>query len=79
MKAIWGEEIAHGVSILDVIKSAEDGQKARHNFDRTFSGDAFTLVEAYGDESLQRSYWENIYAPVRAVSYTHLDVYKRQL
>lgn len=65
MKAIWGEEIAHGVSILDVIKSAEDGQKARRNFDRTFSGDAFTLVEAYGDESLQRSYWENIYAPVR--------------
>ena len=65
MKAIWGEEIAPGVSILDVIKSAADGQKAKSNFDRAFRGDVFTLVEAYGDESLQRSYWENIYAPVR--------------
>lgn len=66
MKEIWGGDIAEGISILDVIKSVDDREKARTNFDRALKGDAFTLVEAYGDAALQRSYWENIYAPVRA-------------
>lgn len=65
MKGIWGENITEGVSILNVIKQGEDREKAKTNFDRALAGDTFTLVEAYGDEALQRSYWENIYAPVR--------------
>lgn len=65
MKAIWGEVIAEGFSMLDVIRSPADREKAKCNFDRAMGGDTFTLVEAYGDEALQRSYWQNIYAPVQ--------------
>jgi signal transduction histidine kinase/DNA-binding response OmpR family regulator len=64
MQAIWGECITEGLSILDVIKRDEDRAKAKANFDRALRGETFTLIEAYGDEALQRSYWENIYAPV---------------
>lgn len=65
MQAIWGEPIALGRSMLEVIRSDEDREKARKNFDRALAGEALTVVEAYGDEALQRSFWENIYAPVR--------------
>ena len=66
MQAIWGANIRLGMNMLeDVIKSPADRLKARVNFDRALDGEAFTVVEAYGDVELQRSYWENVYAPVR--------------
>lgn len=66
MGQIWGADIAVGVDMLGVIGRDDDRAKARANFDRALAGEAFTLVEAYGDEELQRSYWQNVYAPVRA-------------
>lgn len=65
MRQIWGVEIAEGLDMLGVIGRADDRDKARANFDRALAGESFTLVEAYGDEGLQRSYWQNVYAPVR--------------
>ncbi|MDC0746360.1 STAS domain-containing protein [Polyangium mundeleinium] len=65
MRAIWGADIRLGLSMLEVIKASADREKARLNFDRALAGEAFTVVEAYGDEALQRNYWENVYAPVR--------------
>ena len=35
MKVIWGEEIAEGISMLDVIRSPADREKAKCNFDRS--------------------------------------------
>lgn len=65
IRQIWGVEIAEGVDMLGVIGRVDDREKARANFDRALAGEAFTLVEVYGDEELQRSYWQNVYAPVR--------------
>ena len=65
MKAIWGVDIEVGISMLSVIGSEEDGKKAKANFDRVLSGEEFIVVEEYGDESLQRSYWEDFYHPIR--------------
>jgi rsbT co-antagonist protein RsbR len=64
MQQIWGVEIAEGTDMLAVIGRPDDREKARANFDRALAGEAFTVVEAYGDEALQRSYWQNVYAPV---------------
>ena len=49
---------------------ADHGQKKCHSTDETDGGDNVDLQESEGD-----AYCESIYA---AVSYTHLDVYKRQ-
>ncbi len=63
MKKIWGFDIALGKNMLDYISSPEDRIKAKYNFDRALKGDSFTLIEEYGDEKLERLYYENIYTP----------------
>ncbi|MGD0818556.1 MAG: PAS domain S-box protein [Methanomassiliicoccales archaeon] len=66
MKVIWGKEISIGTSMLDIIGTEEDRQKARANFDRALSGKSFTLTEEYGDEALKRLTWQDYYAPIMA-------------
>ncbi len=68
MKAIWGASIQLGQSMLDFIRSPDDRTKAKQNFDRALQGERFTVIEEYGDESLDRSVWEDIYSPVRSTS-----------
>lgn len=63
MKAIWNKEIAIGECMLDYL-SAEDGYKAKINFDKALKGEHFVLIEEYGDDHFQRSYWENRYDPI---------------
>ena len=63
MQAIWQETIALGTNMLDVIKSPEDREKAKINFDRALTGERFTLIEAYGNEG-SRFYYENTYNPI---------------
>ncbi len=63
IKEIWGEEIKLGQSMLDVIGKEEDRSKAKVNFDRALRGETFTLEEVYGDVKLNRTLYENYYAP----------------
>lgn len=65
IKAIWGVEIALGLSMLEVIGKPDDREKAKVNFDHVLAGNHVRVVEEYGDEALQRSYWDNIYDPIR--------------
>lgn len=67
MKAIWGVDIYLGLNMLEFISVPEDREKAKRNFDHALSGDLVHLTEAYGDEALQRSHWDNIYAPLRDI------------
>jgi anti-anti-sigma factor len=64
MKAIWGVDIGVGLSMLEVIGLPEDRAKAKANFDHVMTGERVRMIEAYGDEALQRSYWDNIYDPI---------------
>lgn len=64
MQAIWGQTIAIGQSILDVISSDEDRFKAQQNFDAALAGEHVLKQEAYGDIQLGRRYWENRYSPL---------------
>lgn len=64
MKSIWGVDIAIEKNMLDYIKNPEDCLKAKNNFDRALSGESFTLVEEYGDETLDRRFYEDIYNPI---------------
>ncbi len=65
IKSIWGETVAPGVNMLDLIKREDDREKARRNFDRALAGESFTLHEAYGDEQLERRFYEDAYSPIR--------------
>lgn len=64
MKAIWGADIALGHNMLDYISSIEDREKAKANFDRALLGEQFVLIEAYGNELLERNYYEDSYNPL---------------
>ncbi|MFH0976473.1 MAG: cache domain-containing protein [Spirochaetota bacterium] len=61
MRRIWGADISLGISMLEYIKNPEDRQKAKINFDRALLGDSFSIIEQYGDEALERRYYEDIY------------------
>ena len=65
MQAIWGKEIAVGTNMLEVIGTHPDREKARQEFDRALSGEAFVVEDAYGDEAILRMYWQNFFAPIR--------------
>ena len=64
MKMIWGVDIELDKCMLDYIGNDEDRQKAKENFDRALAGDSFTVEEEYGDSSLERRYYHNIYNPI---------------
>ena len=64
MKAIWGVDIEIGANMLDYITDPADRNKAKRNFDQALAGEHLVIVEAYGDNDLQR-YYENHYSPIR--------------
>jgi PAS domain S-box-containing protein len=65
IKAIWGVDIVLGCSMLEYIKYPEDRDKAKRNFDRALRGEHFVLDEVYGDQALQRRYYEDHYNPIQ--------------
>lgn len=65
MEQIWGIRIETGISMLSYIKDDADKEKAKANFDRALAGEAFTLIEEYGNTSLQRRWYENVYSPLK--------------
>ncbi|TQD25651.1 PAS domain S-box protein [Methanolobus vulcani] len=64
MKSIWNADIKIGACMLDYIKHSADFEKAKHNFDRALAGEAFTLIEEYGDSLLERRWYETAYSPL---------------
>ncbi|WP_321420256.1 ATP-binding protein [uncultured Methanomethylovorans sp.] len=65
MEHIWGIKIEIGVCMLSYIKDPTDREKAKANFDRALAGETFTLIEEYGDSSLNRRWYENVYSPLK--------------
>ena len=65
MKVIWGADIEIGANMLDYITNSSDREKAKRNFDRALAGENFVIAEAYGDNDLQRRYYEDHYSPIR--------------
>ena len=65
MLAIWGADIEIGANMLDYITYPADRNKAKLNFDRALAGEHFVIIEAYGDDDLQRRYYEDHYSPIR--------------
>ncbi len=65
MRAIWGQDIAIGMNMLDVIGTDADREAAKRSFDRALAGEHFSSEEAYGDEHLARLYWRIFWSPIR--------------
>jgi two-component system, cell cycle sensor histidine kinase and response regulator CckA len=61
---IWGTDIRVGDDMLEIIKYEEDRERARRNFDRALAGESFSLIEEYGDEQMQRRFFEDTYSPI---------------
>ena len=64
IRQIWGVNIRNGMNMLDVFGDHPDKIKAKANMDNALSGNRFTIVEQYGNESLARMYWEDSWAPI---------------
>ncbi len=65
MGQIWGAHIEIGVSIISYIKDHTDRENAKENFYRALAGEAFTLIGEYGDTSLERCWYGNVYSPLK--------------
>ncbi|GAB4206573.1 MAG: hypothetical protein OHK0022_33790 [Roseiflexaceae bacterium] len=63
IRHIWGVDIQIGMCMADIIGRAGDRAKAVENFDRALAGEAFTLVEEYGEDP-NRFWYENTYNPM---------------
>lgn len=63
MKQLWNAEIEEGMNMLEYITDKSDRDKAKTNFLRAIQGEEFTELEQYGDSSLDRRYYENLYSP----------------
>jgi two-component system, sensor histidine kinase ChiS len=64
MKHIWNVDIQIGICMLDYIGHFDDRKKAKINFDRALKGEDFTLIEIYGDENINRCYYQDVYSPI---------------
>lgn len=64
MQAIWEVDIVAGQNMLEVIRREDDRARAKANFDRALAGEHFVVIEEYGDEALERRYFEDVYSPV---------------
>ncbi len=65
IKNIWGVDIEIGMNMLDIISNEDDRKKAKNNFDAALKGAYFIVTEEYGDESLNRNFYENYYNPIK--------------
>ncbi|MGB3907905.1 MAG: PAS domain S-box protein, partial [Methanomethylovorans sp.] len=65
MEQIWGCKIKIGSSMLDFITDPSDREKAKVNYDRALAGETFTLIEQFGDSSLDRRWYEDLYSPLK--------------
>ncbi|MDK2826286.1 MAG: hypothetical protein PWQ44_1466, partial [Methanolobus sp.] len=64
MKNIWNADIKIGDCMPDYIKSPDDVEKAKINFDRVLAGESFTVIEEYGNLLMERRWFENVYSPL---------------
>jgi len=65
MENIWDARIEAGACMLDYITDPDDRKKAQVNFDRALTGEAFTLIEEYGESSHNRRWYSNLYSPLK--------------
>src|SRR4051812_34110675 len=81
MEQSWGIGIGVGLNMLELIGRDDEQVKARANFDRALAGESFTLIEEYGDSSMDRRVYEAIYRPALddAGAIVGLTVYSRDI
>ncbi|WP_407357010.1 ATP-binding protein [Methanolobus sp. WCC5] len=65
MEQIWDAKIEPGSHMLSYLNDPVDREKAKLNFDRALAGEAFTLVEEYGEKLHERRWYENAYSPLK--------------
>ncbi|MCC7431787.1 PAS domain S-box protein, partial [bacterium] len=65
MQQIYGLKIEIGKNILDFMQINDDDVKAKQDIDRCFNGEQFIIEQIYGDEKIERAYFEASYNPIK--------------
>lgn len=65
MQALWGQDIAVGMNMLDVVGTHPDREIAKRGFDRALAGESYVDENAYGNEALAREHWQTFWSPIR--------------
>lgn len=64
MKALWDQDIAVGMNMLNVIKKPEDAALLKRDFERALSGESFTRTTVRDIEDPSRNHWQNHWSPI---------------
>jgi PAS domain S-box-containing protein len=65
MKTTLDAEIELGRSILDYLPDPDNFNQVKSFIDRALVGEAITDIRSYGGENKSRSFFENVYSPLR--------------
>lgn len=63
----WGEEIAIGNQVLELIGNEVERQRLKENFDRALAGESYSADIVFRNDKFTRVYWKNYYAPVKSI------------
>ncbi|WP_246275696.1 PAS domain S-box protein [Brasilonema bromeliae] len=70
---IFGKTIAVGMSLIDALAHLPEEQaKAVAIWGRALRGEEFTVIEEFGDERLERNYYEITYSSIRNANHQQL-------
>jgi PAS domain S-box-containing protein len=70
---IFGKTIAVGMSLIDALAHLPEEQaKAVAIWGRALKGEEFTVIEEFGDEQLERNYYEITYSSIRNANHQQL-------
>lgn len=62
MKDLYNQDIETGKNILDYMDIIEDRNRAKKNYDLTFSGRSYSIIEEYGEK--QEKIFEAYFSPI---------------
>ncbi|NMG06999.1 hybrid sensor histidine kinase/response regulator [Brasilonema sp. UFV-L1] len=70
---IFGKTVAVGMSLIDALAHLPEEQaKAVAIWERALLGEEFTVIEEFGDEQLERNYYEITYSSIRNANHQQL-------
>ncbi|BDC99195.1 response regulator [Persicobacter psychrovividus] len=64
MKKIYGKDIEIGENILSYMRVNGDHIKAQTDIQRSLDGEQYSVVQVYGDQKYERTYFEASYNPI---------------
>ncbi len=65
MQEVFGVMIRIGMNALEVLERGPDWEREKIRLDRALAGEQYTVEDVFGDNALERRYYEVSYNPIR--------------